>query len=630
MNQRTFKPYFQNKGFLSLFLFLSLLLTCFYFFSFSRKAWVAVDIHTNVSTNFKIYWAAGSETYAENRSSWVRINDEQTRYHLPIGNLSRIGKLRIDPADISRKTAAILIKSINISQVGYRPIFIPGYLIHSRINPISGIMETSKRKNGLLVVSANNDPQLELRLKPDQSRSLLRFMIPIAASLLALLLALSWASSNQEDYSYIRYLLCFVLALVVSVANTSSVNRHPDEHVHLRASRYYEDHWRPPEICAPEVKKTYSIYGVSRLNSMEIVYPIAGKFSSALSFLPIESYLRLRMFNVLLFFLIVLLCIRSAEFCIIATPLLLTPQIWYVFSYFNSDAFALFYTFMLAYQTLVPGSRLNRYLAGSNISGTITWGIVFGAFFLVALLLKKNFYFFVLFFGLYWLWRLYFQVIKGGQPVKPVIQKLGLIVLVVILGYGFRYSLDTYYHGSDKKLKLAACQEKLAIPLYKPSTKLEKQHPYMHLRDKGVTIKEMIFKYKWFEKSIRSGVGVYGYLTISGPTIYYRIVYAIMGVGLIILFFYSLFRTPNPERILFFVFLICSTSLLGVHLMRNWEIMLQAQGRHFLPIVGMLGILFYHVRKYIHPPVAHLYVLLMFLLSAYSFIFVGLVNIPKG
>lgn len=591
---------------------------------------VKVDIRSNVITNFKIYWAKSNEHFDESRSSRVRINYVQNRYHLSIGNLARIDKLRIDPADGNRKTAKILIQSIVITQIGYNPIFIQNRSINDRLKPIAGIMEAKKSNKGLLVVSSENDPQLGLQIEPTINKSFVNYWSPIITALLVLFLILNWASAADANYTYIRYFFCFVLALVVVMAYTSRKNVHPDEHVHIRASQYYEEHWRPPKICAPEAVHTYSVYGISRLNSMEVAYPIAGKFSWMLSFLPLESYLRLRLFNVFLFSLILLLCFRSTEFCIIAAPLLVSPQIWYVFSYFNSDAFALFYIFVLAYQILVPESWLNRYLGDDNSSRIFLGGVVFGVMFFISLLLKKNYYFMILFICFYFFWRLYYQYIKQKLLLKPVLQKIGLIVLIIIVGYGFRLSLDRFYYGNDKTGQLLACQEKLAKNLFKPSTKLENKHPYMHLRDRGVTIKDMINKYKWFEKSIRSGVGVYGYLTVSAPAVYYRIAYVMIGVGFMFLFLYSLFRAPSPERILFIIFLVCTISLFGVHLLRNWEIMLQAQGRHFLPVAGMAGILFYHVREYLHPPVVHLYILFMFLLSSYSFIFVALANIPKG
>ncbi len=47
--------------------------------------------------------------------------------------------------------------------------------------------------------------------------------------------------------------------------------------------------------------------------------------------------------------------------------IVISPQVWYVFSYFNNDAFPLFIAMILAMQVVDPESSLNRYLSGPTI-----------------------------------------------------------------------------------------------------------------------------------------------------------------------------------------------------------------------------------------------------------------------
>ena len=51
------KRVFENKVLTALFIILSLLSIYFYVFSLSKKALVKIDIHSNITTYFKIYWA---------------------------------------------------------------------------------------------------------------------------------------------------------------------------------------------------------------------------------------------------------------------------------------------------------------------------------------------------------------------------------------------------------------------------------------------------------------------------------------------------------------------------------------------------------------------------------------------
>ncbi len=152
----------------------------------------------------------------------------------------------------------------------------------------------------------------------------------------------------------------------------------------------------------------------------------------------------------------------------------------------------------------------------------------------------------------------------------------------------------------------------------------------MQLRDRGVSLKEVVSKYKWNKKSFRSAFGVYGYMKVSAPKGYYVVVKYMCLLFLTFILLSLLIHSGAKEKVLFLIFLICSISLMGVHLWRCWEVTFQAQGRHLLPIVGMMSVFLYYVRDILYKPVIHLYILLMFLLSSYSFIFVALVHIPKS
>jgi hypothetical protein len=44
----------------------------------------------------------------------------------------------------------------------------------------------------------------------------------------------------------------------------------------------------------------------------------------------------------------------------------LSPQVWYIFSYFNNDAFPIFVATLLAWQVVDPASGFNRFLAGDG------------------------------------------------------------------------------------------------------------------------------------------------------------------------------------------------------------------------------------------------------------------------
>ncbi len=327
-----------------------------------------------------------------------------------------------------------------------------------------------------------------------------------------LILVVRYANHGKTLFGYMPYCMAFVAALILSMASLSQYNKHPDEYVHVSAGRYYQDH------CAPGTEKTYSVYGVSRLNSHELVYFIAGKFSAMLGFLPIHPYYRLRLFNVLLFAILlglnIGLNIKTPEYRIASLPLLLSPQIWYVFSYFNSDAFALFIAYIVIYQMVHQESLANRYLLATNWKGIVSSGLLLGVLLFIFLTLKKNFYFFALFIMLYlaitWIG-------KGISVQKLPLKRAAIVVLVCAAMLGLRYATDIFINGTDKAQKLLACREKLAKTAYKPSTPLGKSAPGLNLRKRGIALSDVWTHYRWGAKVLRSAFGVYGY-TMSGPS----------------------------------------------------------------------------------------------------------------
>jgi hypothetical protein len=198
----------------------------------------------------------------------------------------------------------------------------------------------------------------------------------------------------------VMLLVASVLVLVMSVSSAFNTQpekwfSHPDEYLHRAAARYYVDHWLPPKVGHPATLDSYSReYGLSYLNEPDIVYFLTGKFAVLLS--PVlEADPAFRLFNVLLFFALAVYCSRRREAALIFLPLVLSPQLWYMFSYFNGDAFPLFISILLAFQLAVPSSAFGKSLDGGEARKTL-WGVVLlGALIGVLFLSKRNYYFFL-------------------------------------------------------------------------------------------------------------------------------------------------------------------------------------------------------------------------------------------
>jgi hypothetical protein len=553
----------------------------------------------------------------------------QNKYAFSIPDLASIKKIRIDPADRKGRTARILIKHLLIRQTGYAPIQFANKAEFMRLIPLGGIEQIENDKRGFLVVSSGEDPQLEVQIDPQKQSGYRIEFIRILFFILLAIIFLGCVSNISERYNHVPVLMVFAFALIMIMASISKENTHPDEYVHLQAAVYYENHWLPPEVCDPETEGAHSVYGISRLNSLEIVYLIAGKFSRFFSFLPIDTYLRLRMFNVLLFFLLAWLGLRRAEFRIVIIPLLVSPQIWYIFSYFNSDAFSLFLIFIISYFVLLKESSFNRFLEEPWSKQIIFKGILFGVLCGALLFTKKNFYVYGLFLVLFFLWKFYYKKFNIAASFKTVTARLGLIIMVASVFFGTRYIVDIYANGFNKSEKILNCSEKLGNYIYKPSTKLKDKHPWMKLKSRGVSFKKMFTNYRWARRSFKSAFGVYGYTTIAGPNRYYDLLKRVVLFFIFFIVLSVLFKSKNKENILLLIVVACSMLLAGAAFWRSWVTILQSQGRYFFPFAAMAGFVFFHSKRDLNTTIFNTFIVLMFLLSSYSFIFVGLVNIAK-
>lgn len=598
----------------------------FYMNMIHDRAYLEMVLSTNVKKGtFQIYWAGEKQPFSEDQSLKIRIiRGKERRYGLYFTDLTEVSRIRIDPIE---RPGKVKIHYIVLTQEEITPIkLMQGRL--KRLETLRDISNVSHDSDGILVESSGMDPALLWELKPEiiatgRLTKLLRLLVTV---FICWLLALSFTSPVDFFVKLRSILWWVVLCLVITMAVTSEFNKHPDEYVHTNASRYYESHWLPPEVCQPGTENSYSVYGVSRLNSKEVVYYLTGKITSMLSFLPMYDYLRIRLFNVLLFILIVLSWHRHKNGAMLFIPLLITPQVWYIFSYSNSDAFACFVALFICQQLVFPNTFLKRcWYAEENESWLFFRTVICGMMFGLILFTKANYYIIYIFFAGYFLIELLFDRGSIQIPWRRVFGFLAGGVIVIML----LYSPHLLVNGLDRKQKIGECREKLASPSYKPSTPLDKKAPSLYWKRKGIPLSYLLEKQRWGERIFRSSIGVYGYTAYSGSIIYYQTMKALMILFGAVVVVLILFLADNKRRLLLVWTIICALLLIGIVLWRCWVGDFQTQGRYLLPILPLVGIMMYKTRTVIDKPIVNLLALFLFLMSGYSFIFIGLVQIPK-
>jgi hypothetical protein len=464
---------------------------------------------------------------------------------------------------------------------------------------------------------------------------------------------------------------------------TSAFNAHPDEFHHARAADFYRTHWLPPKFGDPDAVPSYSDYGTSYLHERDIVYLLAGKWSIVIAPLVGSVETAYRLFNLMLFALLVLAfaCNRYARPLLI--PLILSAQIWYVFSYFNGDALALSAAFFVGYEIAVPGSGFSRALAGSpgwrRLAGVVVLGVGVG----VVLLAKRNFYIFLVFLaayvalkefgfraalgvalatlvGLAW----YFQVPAGIPTWFYIGALLGIAAMVLrdvvprLSDAACRQRASLYIAAGAVGLSLflprvaydrivvespanAIASAQAAAEIYAEDA-LKRSHITegtvargFYLRERGISYGDALFGRKisrgrtflWL--SFRSAVGVYGWLDISSSDRFYVVVGAGYLSFLLALIYWG---SHGRGRVaLEAIALACVFALLTVLIssLHSWTTDFQAQGRYLFPISVMIGMVMSRLPGR-QPAMATVVTGLLFGLAAYSFCDAGLRLIAKS
>ncbi|MCI5165871.1 MAG: hypothetical protein D3903_07205 [Candidatus Electrothrix sp. GM3_4] len=607
-------------------LFVLVLMTGYYFLAMDSGL-LQLELETDTRTVFKVYWPNNAGNFSERNMTELLIEPGKKIYSVRVNNTTKVDYLRMDP---SEKTAWITIKQVRIKQWGYPDSLLRSQDDFENLEILSGVESLTRHKQGVTIQVKNNDPQLKLHLpKRERLFSPLTDATDAVRLLCVALLAIAGYLLFRFFFNnsyFLPVLGTTALGLIVTMALISDFNTHPDEYVHVAAGEYFTDHTLPPHVGDPAITGTYSAYGVSRLHSGEIIYLLAGKYLRLLQPLYLEPFFLLRLFNVLLFGALVLFAFNKKDFRFFLLPFLISPQIWYIFSYFNSDAFATFISMLAAYQLAGKKSALTS-LAFSE-QPKHTWIKIAGLGVLLGflLLLKLNFYFLYLFLFLYFIWKVW--VLRPRWNSKKTF-RLAAILLIGCTVFAGILLTDAWVNDFNKNDLMFKARQQFAEELYNPDTPIEKRHAYLEMRKRGTTLKHFLAADRWGEKSFRTSFGVYGYTQYSGSFAYYNYIRYI-GIGLLLTIIFSIVYRGQGAGIALLTIAIGSALLLILAACwRAWNVDFQAQGRYFLPIIPMAAILFYHCRRIIFRPVFYILFFTLFSFSVYNFILVGLRDIGK-
>ncbi|MFW2367697.1 MAG: hypothetical protein ACN4GW_14875 [Desulforhopalus sp.] len=590
-----------------------------------NKAHVEVGLEVPHSTTLQIFWAKEGRWYTEGKMTDIFVHPGSKHYRFILTDLTEIAKLRIDPSRYAGKAKLLYLK---IYQGGFQPVELTGASGLEELQPFNQVAELYQDTSGLAFTSLGNDPGLELFL--DLTPVDAQWFSPDAAEMF-FLIVITWllgviCSSLLIRYRYVLLLLAGAWMLIWVMAVTSKQNSHPDEYVHLSATTWYQDNWLPPEIESPAIRNTYSVYGYSRLNSWEMYYLLAGKFQKIMTRLSLNGLQGLRLINVMFFGTFLVAAVAFPCVRLVALPFLISPQIWYVFSYCNSDAFGLAVCFLTCCELVCKGSVFNRFLNSRSVPRLLLSSLYLGCVAAALLLLKHNYYPFI---GVAAVFIMVQRILPADRQSKcALLYRLAAVVVIGLIFFGARLGAAYYVNGFDRAEKISAMHEATAQPLYSLKTPAAERMFSMSLKERGVSLDTIVDKYNWFQKSFMSSFGVYGYFTVKGSVTYYQIVKAVALFLLLFLLISVLWRGGTGERLMVLSIILFSCALVFSSLYHSWVVDLQPQGRYLLAIIPMLALLYADSHRLVNRTVMSAGVIVLFVLSGYSFIYYGLMQLP--
>ncbi|MBU1564592.1 MAG: hypothetical protein KJ630_03060 [Proteobacteria bacterium] len=374
------------------------------------------------------------------------------------------------------------------------------------------------------------------------------------------------------------------------VALFSQYNIHPDEHGHVIASKFYKDHWFKIAVDQPAMKAALMPgWNFSYLNHPDIVYFLAEKVTAFLKIPLEEDFQRYRLFNFLLLTTLILIFSGGSRKNLYFLLLLgLTPQIWYIFSYFNGDAISLFASMMLGYYYIREREHLEYFFwVKPRLNPPI---IIFFFLCVLVLLTRLHYAIFVVFIlGLIPLLKPANQEYKN---IPKVLLRVILISLCILIVVGL-FELKEQSVNNFKKSEAveAVVEESITNEFSKQQILETGYNPFrLYLMDLGEPITDLLTKHHFLSSSVMSFIGLYGYMNVRSSNAFYWISGIIAFGTVIFLLFVGIWRSGLGYALIVLYSIAAALLVFILSLAHSWMVGYGAQGRYLFAVIPMLAV----------------------------------------
>ncbi len=544
----------------AVFIFSGLLL--FYSLLSLNEATLSFQANVEKAGQLNFLWRNKNEKPSKTRTRTINITPEKKHYQTTIKNISNIEFVSFKAKN---DLASFNISNSKIKDLGFKDISFSG-----------------------------TDRAIEKRA--DSSQLYLSSAIFLIFCGLFSYGVFYYSRFNKKLYSvYFPKIISvfFLLAsyLVFNLAWQSNPNIHPDENAHLESVKYFSLYSDFPKIGDSRALKAYQApWALSRLDDIGITYFLAGKFRNLIHTLFNDDTFITRSFNVFLFMLFFVLG-RNKRLLLFLTPLICTPQIWYLFSYANRGAVVLFISLLLAWQLINKTSALNQFLHADKVLAQWKKILYPGLLLGILTISQSNYALFILYLFSILFWNLIFSV----KNKKIFIYKCFIFISIGAAIFSIRTAFDVSINGFNKAEKRTAYAESDAEQNFKPSIASTKEsYSGLRLKDKGVRFTEMFnSEFDWHKTSFKSFVGYYGYYAEYSPKWYYSYVFMLYVIPLLVIISHAFFKTNWQDKLFAIISLTAVFGGLLMSFIFCWTYDFQPQGRYTFPIIPILLVFFW-------------------------------------
>jgi len=402
--------------------------------------------------------------------------------------------------------------------------------------------------------------------------------------------------------------------LCIYIAGRSPFWLNPDEYEVRTAVRYYFTHWLPPDIRSDEISDAFAVYGTSRHSEFNTFYFWAGKLGQFFRDAAMQS----RWLNMALFIIMAAMIGKYCRkyFCFLFI-LLLTPQVWYIFSYTTSDALDFFMSFLAVYELIKEDSLLNRLLKEPFSMKWLPGYVLLSFLFVHLFWAKLSFYPVLLFLFLILLIRLFE---KHGKERKELFRSYLILVGMTLTIFLIRYMITDFgYYGFHKSRVVSEVMELRAAYEYKPSTPPHEQAGSIYLYRKGVPLSLFFGEMEFNRNLFRTVAGFFGNYQF-GMAEWYYMAMAALYLALFGCLLCELIKMKDRKKWLEFgavcICIVCQYVLIFIN---GYFVDFQPQGRYMLPALLYTAYLVYTCKEARSNKIIRLILCAACLLSLYAY-----------